>query len=164
MSQASTTEWLPFYLRDHMAGATAGLNLFDRVSRNHSHARVRTEVARLREEIRDDREELRSIMNDLGVRQASLTMVTAVLGEWAGRLKPNGSLLKRSVGADILELEALTAAVQAKARLWETLLALCGPNSPLDATQLRQLQERAEGQRNTLMTLHGDVVGTQGPE
>lgn len=160
MSQEAIYTWLPFYLRDHMAGARAGVNLFDRVARGHSHQQVRTQIAIMHDEIEQDSRALRAIMEDLGIRRASGTMLLGVLGELVGRLKPNGSLLKRSAGADVLELEALVAAVQAKARLWETLIALVETGSPLDADKLHQLQNRATDQRNTIIALHAKVVRT----
>lgn len=132
MSQEATHEWLPFYLRDHMAGARTGVNLFDRVAHGHSNPQVRTQIAALGEEVEQDCQALQVIMSDLGVRRVSVTMFSGMLGEMVGRLKPNGALIKRSAGADVLELEALVAAVQAKARLWETLLALTETNTQLD--------------------------------
>lgn len=158
MNQQATDEWLPYYLRDHMAGATAGVNFFGRVASGHSHQQVRTEVARMHLEIQQERHALRAILVSLGIRPSSATMVAAVIGERAGRLKPNGKLLKRSVGADVLELEALTGAVQAKARLWETLIALAETNPELDARQLRELQDQANDQRECLIALHAQVV------
>ncbi len=109
-----TGQWLPFYLRDHMAGATAGVNLFDRVAGGHGDHGVRAQIAQLRAEIDQDRQALGRIMTTLGIRQISLTMLTGVLGEVAGRFKPNGYLTGRSPGADVLELEALTAASRVK--------------------------------------------------
>lgn len=160
MRQEAIYRWLPFYLRDHMAGARAGVNLFDRVARGHSHQQVRTQIAIMHDEIEQDSRALRTIMEDLGIRRTSGTMLLGVVGELVGRLKPNGSFLKRSAGADVLELEALVAAVQAKARLWETLIALAETNFPLDVAKLRQLQNRATDQRNTIIALHAKVVRT----
>ncbi len=153
MSQEATHEWLPFYLRDHMAGARTGVNLFDRVAHGHSNPQVRTQIAALGEEVEQDCQALH-----LGVRRVSVTMFSGMLGEMVGRLKPNGALIKRSAGADVLELEALVAAVQAKARLWETLLALTETNTQLDVEQLRHLQDRAAGQRDKIIELHARVV------
>ncbi len=158
MSQKPTNEWLPYYLRDHMAGATAGVNFFGRVASGHSHPQVRAQVAEIHKEVEKERQTLRAILVSLGIRPGSVTMAAAVIGERVGRLKPNGGLVKRSVGADVLELEALTGAVQAKARLWETLLALAETNSHLDAGQLRDLQDQANNQRETLIALHAQVV------
>ena len=160
MSQRATHEWLPFYLRDHRAGARAGVNLFARVASGHSHQQVRSLVAGMREEVDLDCQTLRIIMECLGVRQVSITMHLGVVGELVGRLKPNGALIKRSAGADVLELEALVAAVQAKARLWETLLVLAETNSLLDPDQLQRLQDRAAAQKDTIIKLHTQVVRT----
>ncbi|GAA5226365.1 hypothetical protein [Paeniglutamicibacter antarcticus] len=160
MSQKTTHEWLPFYLRDHMAGARTGVRLFDRVAQGHSRHQVRTEVARTHGEVEQDCRALRVMMTDLGMRQVSLTMFMGVFGELVGRLKPNGAIFKRSIGADVLELEALVAAVEAKARLWETLIALSGSIPELDSEKLRHLQDRAGDQRDTLIGLHAQVVRT----
>lgn len=171
MSQDTTPDWLPFYVRDHLAGARAGANMFARIARVHNHPQVRTEIARLGAEVRQEYRELRGIMEGLGMRRATPTMLFTVAGEMAERLKLNGSLFQRAPAADILELEGLIAAVQAKARLWETLLAVMEAGAPLDGGQLRRLQEQAEGQRKTIIGLHSQVVhsfratgapGTQG--
>lgn len=153
-----TGQWLPFYLRDHMAGATAGVNLFDRVAGGHGDHGVRAQIAQLRAEIDQDRMALGRIMAALGIRQISLTMLTGVLGEVAGRFKPNGYLTGRSPGADVLELEALTAAVQGKARMWETLVARADRDPRLDADQLRDLLDRATAQGEILIALHARIV------
>lgn len=158
MTQDTSAQWLPFYLRDHMAGATAGVNLFGRVAGGHSDYEVRTQVARLGTQVQQDRSALGKIMTDLGIRQISLTMLTGVLGELAGRFKPNGYLTTRSPGADVLELEVLTAAVQGKARLWETLLALAENDARLNSDQLRELSDRATDQCDTLVELHTRLV------
>ncbi len=155
------SEWLPFYLRDHMAGATAGVNLFDRVAGGHSDHGVRAQVALLSGEVDQDRRALGRIMVALGMRQLSLTMLTGVLGELAGRCKPNGYLTGRSPGADVLELEALTAAVHGKARMWETLLAHADQDPRLDADQLRDLLDRATTQNEIIIALHTRVVRAQ---
>lgn len=164
MTQNTDTAWLSFYLRDHMAGATAGVNLFDRVARGHSDYEVRTQVARLCAQVQQDRTSLSRIMTTLGIRAVPITMLTAVLGEVVGRFKPNGALSGRSPGADVLELEALVAAVQGKAQLWETLQGQAINDSRLDADQLRDLGDRARDQRHILLNLHARVVGAQPAE
>lgn len=158
MSQGPGQEWLAFYLRDHLAGATAGLNLFARVAAGHGHPQVRTRVGQLRAEIEQDRDALRQVMDALHIRQTSVTKVVAVIGEFAGRFKPNGALVRRSFGADVLELEALIAAVHSKAQLWDTLLTLPDGVPGLDIGQLQELCSRADGQKVVLRALHAEVV------
>lgn len=150
--------WLPSYLRDHYAGAVSGTRLFGRVADGHSEEWVRVEVARLRDEVSQDKSELQSLMMVLGVRQESVTMLVGIVGEYVGRLKPNGSLLRRSAGSDVFELEALSAAVQAKSRVWETLLALARHDDRLDADKLQALLDRAHAQRDRLNELHSQLL------
>ena len=160
MSQEATHEWLQYYLRDHFAGAAAGVNLFDRVARGHSDPQVRAQVARMHNEVVQERQILRSVMAELDVRRVSATMYMAVIGERVGRLKPNGAILKRSTGADILELEALSAAVQIKARMWGTLLALADTYPRIDADLMRRMQDQAVDQQRTIVALHTQVVSS----
>lgn len=152
--------WLPTYLRDHYAGAVSGTRLFGRVADGHSEEWVRVEVTRLRDEVSQDRTALQSCMAALEVRQESVTMLVGIVGEYVGRLKPNGSLLRRSAGSDVLELEALSAAVQAKSRVWESLLVLARHDDRLDADQLQALLDRAHAQRDRLIDLHSRLLDT----
>lgn len=153
-----TDHWLPLYLRDHYAGSTAGVRLFRRVADSHSVPEVRDCVARLADEVQQDRDSLAEIMAALDVRRDSLTEYAAVAGEFLGRFKPNGSLWHRSAGADVLELEALSTAVAAKATLWETLLSCTAGHAQLDTAALTALHERALAQERTLKDLHERVV------
>ncbi len=161
MTQNTDTSWLAFYLRDHMALATAGVNLFARVADGHSEPDVRAQVARLGVQVRQDRSALAQVMTDLGIRQISITMLAAVAGEVLGRFKPNGAISGRSPGADVLELEALAAAVAGKAQLWQTLQGQANTDSRLDAGQLKDLHERAHQQLEVLQALHAQVVGAE---
>ncbi len=161
MTANTDTSWVAFYLRDHMALATAGVNLFARVADGHSKPHVRAQVARLGEQMREDRSVLAQVMTDLGVRQISITMLAAVVGEVAGRFKPNGAISGRSPGADVLELEALAAAVAGKAQLWQTLQGQAHTDSRLDAGQFNDLQERAHQQLQVLHALHAQVVDAE---
>lgn len=92
------------------------------------------------------------------MRRHSLTALAAVAGELLGRLKPNGALTTPSPGADVLELEAMIAAVQGKALLWDTLLVFAQNSPRLDAQQLQDLTDRAKHQHATLVGLHTRVV------
>lgn len=153
-----TDDWLPLYLRDHYAGSTAGVRLFIGQSRHAvadlGHAMAVGDPS----EVQQDRDSLAEIMAALDVRRDSLTEYAAVAGEFLGRFKPNGSLWHRSPGADVLELEALSTAVAAKATLWETLLSCTAGHAQLDTAALTALHERALAQERTLKDLHERVV------
>ena len=143
--------YLGIYLEDHLAGSTAGLELFRRATRRHHGTPLGDELARLRDEVEQDREALRGMMRTLGVPVRAYK----VLGGWAlervGRLKANGHLVTRSPLSDLVELEAMRLGVEGKGCLWRALLALEDPR--LDAGALRQLQERADGQVTALERL-----------
>ncbi|MER6984016.1 hypothetical protein ABT317_45500, partial [Streptomyces carpinensis] len=80
------------------------------------------------------------------------------LGERAGRLKSNGSLLRRSPLSSLLELELLQIGVQGKMCAWETLRALADHDRRLDPRQLDELLERARQQLRTIDDLRGRQV------
>ena len=144
--------YLGIYLEDHLAGSTAGLELFKRAVRRHRGTPLGEELARLRDEVQQDRDALIGVMRTLGVPVRAYK----VLGGWAlervGRLKPNGHLITRSPLSDLVELEGMRLGVEGKGCLWRALLELDDPR--LDAAALQELHERAleqaavlEGQR-----------------
>ena len=79
------------YLNDHLAAATAGVELIRRAAGNHGGERG-AELSRLADEIAEDREALRDLMKRLDVAESSVKKAAGWLGEKAGRLKPNDHL------------------------------------------------------------------------
>lgn len=159
----TTTDWITSYLRDHLAAAGGGVKLFERVAESHSHPEVRKEVAALAIEVAEDRQALRDIAQVLGVAENLPVSLLAMIGERVARLKPNGNLVKRSRGADLLELEALSSAVQGKSRGWIALRPIAArADVRLDPGMLDELYERAVRQRDRLEALHSMVAETQG--
>ena len=146
MSEVITT-----YLKDHHAGATAGLEVFDRVASSHSDLQVREAVAAIAREVREDRQSLEEIMQTLGIDPSLLKDTASSLGEKVARLKPNEHLAQRSPLSDLVELEALVLGVRGKRLLWKSLLAVGDPR--LDHGRLNELVERAETQENQLEAL-----------
>ncbi|WP_212753191.1 hypothetical protein [Enemella dayhoffiae] len=146
------TELLHTYLQDHHAGAVSGVALFRRVAENHSRAEVRTAVARLAEDIEEDKKLLEELMNQVGASPSLVKDSGARVAEVAGQLKPNQRFKDRSPLSDLLELEALTAAVMAKRLGWRALLGLADPRLSTEA--LERLLERAISQGQELDELH----------
>jgi hypothetical protein len=148
---------LSTYLNDHLAAATAGLELFRRVVGSHPAPRSE-ELQRLRDEAAGDLESLRSIMGRLGVRQNRPMAALGWLGEKAGRLKPNGYVLRRSPLADVIELEALRVAAHGKLACWQVLRAVAVHDDRITQVELETLIERAEDQGARLYRLHLQAV------
>lgn len=145
---------LGVYLNDHLAGATAGMELARRMAASadpgsESAAPLRTLAA----EIAADRTALVTIMTALGIRIRGYKVFGAWAGEKAGRLKLNGRLLTRSPLSDLEEAEILRLGVEGKAAGWRTLRVLADRDSRLDAAHLDELLARAARQSETLEAL-----------
>lgn len=148
---------LTVYLNDHLAAATGGVELFRRAAGSHGGDRGE-EIARLREEVAADRDSLRSVMRRLGIAENVPMVALGWLGEKAGRLKPNGYLVRRSPLADVVELEAMRAGVHGKLCLWQTLRAALTHDDRVSAVELETLIERAGDQQTRLYKLHLQAV------
>jgi hypothetical protein len=154
-----SSELLPIYLNDHLAGSTAGLELARRALRSNSQNDYGPPLARLAAEIEEDRKTLLSIMASLGVGTDRAKQVAAWLAEKAGRLKLNGRLLGYSPLSRLMELEILELGVTGKLALWRALHLLAVHEPRLDRGELERLIGRAEGQVGEIETLRERAVG-----
>jgi len=146
-------ELLAIYLNDHLAGASAGIELARRLRRsNEGDPRFGPPLAEICAEIEADRETLREVMTRLGVDQGKLKPLVAVLGERVGRLKPNGQLRGYSPLSRLDELELLQVGVAGKRRLWRALEHTHA--NELAGFELAALAERAAEQLRRLEALH----------
>jgi len=146
-------ELLAIYLNDHLAGATAGVELARRLrGSNEDDPEFGPALAELCAEIEADRETLEAVMERLGVGRSKLKPLAAVLGERVGRLKLNGQLWGYSPLSRLDELELLQIGVAGKRRLWR---ALEHPHAgDLPDFELGALAERATEQLRRLEALH----------
>ena len=142
---------LGIYLNDHLAGASAGLELARRAARSHSGDRAA--LREIANEIAEDRDELRTIMATLGVPVRRYKEIAGWAMEKVGRFKPNGRILSRSPLSDVLEVEALRLAVEGKAAGWLLLRRFAEQDGRLDAAQLDRLISRAARQAEVLEDL-----------
>jgi len=117
---------LGIYLNDHLAGATAGLALARRVVGSHEGSPAEPELAELAREVEADRGTLIAIMARLRVRRDPVRATIAMVGERAGRLKLNGSLLRRSPLSILVELEMMSLGVEGKQAGWYWVRQLRG--------------------------------------
>ncbi|MGI8416458.1 MAG: hypothetical protein ACR2P2_09720 [Nakamurella sp.] len=145
-------ELLGIYLNDHLAGASAGAAMFQRAAKS-ARGESRVELLRLTAEVGQDRQSLLGLMSVQGVRVRRYKVLAGWVAEKAGRLKLNGSLVRRSPLSDLMELEALLLGVKGKAAGFRTLRSLSDRHSRLDAPQLDQLIDRAERQAEVLERL-----------
>jgi hypothetical protein len=144
---------LAIYLNDHLAGATAGVELARRLrASNEADPSFGPELAEICAEIEADRETLVAIMDRLGVGQSRIKPIAAVFAERLGRLKLNGRLWGYSPLSRLDELELLQLGVTGKRRLWRALEHT--HSGDLSGFDLGALAERATGQLRRLEALH----------
>lgn len=149
---------LAIYLRHHAAASKGGLDLFERAGRQQTSPEARRELRQLAAEIAEDRSALLGFLDVLGVPRPRLGERIMGWGEKLGRLKPNGTLIRRSPLSDIVELEALGVAVQAKKSGWLTLRRLAETDHRLDVAQLDELVRRATDQQDRIEDLRRQAV------
>jgi hypothetical protein len=145
---------LGVYLNDHLAGATACLQLARRAAASaEPGSEAATVRKRLVSEIAADRSTLIKVMTTLGIKTRGYKMFAAWAGEKAGHLKLNGHLLTRSPLSDLEETEMLRLGVEGKAAGWRTLRAVAERDRRLDTGQLDELLARADRQSDELESL-----------
>jgi hypothetical protein len=141
---------LTIYLNDHLAGATAGLDLARRAASNNQGAPYGRVLAEVAEEIAQDREALEEVMARLSVGHDRVKVVGAWAVEKLGRLKLNGSLLSYSPLSRLEEIEGLSLGVEGKLSLWQSLKLTYGDDPRLRGVDLDALIDRARSQRRRL--------------
>lgn len=148
------------YLNDHLAGATAGVELGRRMARSHRRSGFGGDLKDLAAEISLDRQALLQLMASLDVPVRRYKIYGAWAGEKASRLKPNGRVLRRSGLSTVVELETLRLGVEGKALLWRTLLDWAPREPRLDTGRLHELLDGARQQTEALDVLHTRATRT----
>jgi hypothetical protein len=149
---------LAVYLNDHVTGATAGVELFERSASARRGTSVGEQLARLAEEVAQDRRTYLALMEGLGVEVQRSKLALAWVGEKLTRLKGNGRLVRRSPLSDLVELEALYLAVRGKEAGWHSLRIVAEQDDRLDPAQLDELIAGAGRQIAVLERLRRDEV------
>ena len=142
------------YLNDHLAGSTAGLELFRRAARANAGTQIGAELANLVPDIEEDRAALIEMMGVLGVPRRQYKIVIGWVGEKVGRFKLNGRLISRSPLSPLIEVEALRLGVEGKAHGWRVLKIMAAADRRLDINRLNDLDARAQRQIAVLESLH----------
>jgi hypothetical protein len=144
---------LRIYLQDHLAGATAGLELARRTRGANEGTEYGPPLARIADEIEADRRHLQGVLEEFGWGGDKLKNMAAWGVEKVGRLKLNGQLTGYSPLSRLVELEGLLTGITGKWGLWVALLRLAPGEPRLDVALLERLRDRAEAQRATVEEL-----------
>ncbi|MET0558451.1 MAG: hypothetical protein ABW065_07245 [Solirubrobacterales bacterium] len=142
------SDLLSIYLNDHLAGATAGVELVRRAQASNEGTELGALLAELSAELESDRESLRQTMAGLSIAESKAKVAAGWSAEKLGRLKLNGQLRGYSPLSRMLELEGLQGGIAAKKSLWEALDATIAGRLP--TIDFAALAARAESQLDRL--------------
>ena len=109
----ATSEYLPTYLNDHLAGSVVGLALARRAVEHNRESDYARDLRVIAEEIAEDKRTLEELMRELTIRRNPVKRVGAWVGERVRRLKPNRGL-RYSPLSRLEEIEMLTLGVTGK--------------------------------------------------
>ena len=141
---------LPIYVEDHLALSLAGIRLARRCLGENRGSAVGRYLERLVPELEEDRAVLAQAARALGGGPSLVKDAAAALGEWFGRLKPNGRVVGYSELSRLWELEALAAGTDARHALWKVLGRAARRDPRLRAFDFERLEERATRHRAEL--------------
>lgn len=158
MSDPDPNRLLAIYLDDHWAGAGAGRALARRLHRHNDPGPWADRLRRLADEIDRDLGTLDDVRAALDLDGGGVKRALALAGERAGRLKPNGRILRHSPLSRVIEAEALMAGVAAKHRLWAALQECTGNRPELEAFDFAALARTAEDQLEMLRAFHREAA------
>ena len=146
----SAEKLLRIYLNDHNAGSLTGIEVAKRCLKNNEGTSLGDYLHSFISELEDDRGELLRVIDALGYPRDKMKEGMGWMAEKAGRLKLNGQITGYSDLSRVLELEGLMIGVSGKLSLWQNLKRVSSTDPRLGATDLEQLQNRAERQLEEL--------------
>jgi len=152
------TDLLAVYVRNHLAAARGGIDLFRRVASSAQGTPAAPAFTALADDVAQDLRTLLDIAGTLGISENKPFGLAARVGETIGRLKPNGAVIRRSPLTDLIEIEGELDAVAAKSAGWEALLCATDPRIGSVRARLEDLRTRAVDQRLRLEILHRDAA------
>jgi hypothetical protein len=141
---------LAIYLNDHLAGATAGMQLARRAAAKNRANDYGPALAELAQEIEQDRAALEDLMRRLDVGRDRLKLLVSWGAEKAGRAKFNGRPLRYSPLSRLEEIELVLLGVHGKLALWRALRQIAAGDARLHDEELETLIKRGESQRGRL--------------
>ena len=111
---------LATYLGDHLVLLAAGRALVRRMGRRAG-PQLTVLLREVREGLGADRQAVHLLLAEHGLRRPRLKPVLGGVAERAGRLKPNGTLVRRSPLTPLVELEGLALLLEAVRTRWASL-------------------------------------------
>ncbi len=138
------------YLNDHLAGAMLGSSLAEQLWKENEGNPLGEVMSALALQIEEDRETLVDLMDRMGTAKNPVKQATTWLAEKASRPKFSGATSGEPELGAFMALESLQLGVEGKLALWKSLKQVSDKFEPLRSTNLDELIETAEAQRDTL--------------
>jgi hypothetical protein len=141
-------EGLEVYLTDHLAGATAGMNLAQMATEEHRSDEHGAFFGEIASEIKADYETLEQLIADLGTEKSATKTAAAEIG--------SKMMAPKFTGGDddefnaFITLETLSIGVEGKLCMWKALKTVADAYSTLGNYDLDELLERAQSQRERI--------------
>jgi hypothetical protein len=147
----ASDELLGVYLNDHLAGATAGTELAQKLRDNHKGTELGETMAAVARDIAQDKEALEEVMRHLELERHPVKEAAGWALEKLSRLRLNPALTGGAELTTLMETEALSLGIEGKLSMWLALKeAAAAGDRRLAGTDLDRLIERARGQRRAV--------------
>ena len=143
-------ESIEVYLNDHLAGATAGVNLVEQAADRHRSDDLGEFFAPLAAEIKADLETLETLIGDMNVGKSASKVALAEVGSKVAAPKFNAEGAGNKHLGDFVTLETLSIGVEGKRCMWVALQAVADAYPELGALDLSALEGRAQNQRDQI--------------
>jgi hypothetical protein len=139
---------LEVYLTDHLAGATAGVNLARMASQEHRSDEHGPFFGEIASEIKADHETLEKLIDELGIERSATKTAAAEIG--------SKMMAPKFTGGDddelnaFITLETLSMGVEGKVCMWKALKTVGDAYPTLGEYDLDELIARGESQRERI--------------
>jgi hypothetical protein len=147
------------YLNDHLAGATAGVDLVKLATERHD-GELGEFFAQLADGITADHNTLTSLMDQMDAHHSGAKEVLAKAGSEITEAKFSGDSMDDPEFGTFLTLETLSIGVEGKLCMWKALKVVEDDYPELKSTDLDTLIERAQSQRDKLEGKRLEIAGT----
>lgn len=134
------------YLTDHLAGATAGVEVVETATKEYKNREVGEFFSALAIEIKKDYGTLEDVMQTMGVEESGLKSTLAEMGAAIAKPKFKGMGDDNRDLGPFNSLEALSVGVHGKACMWKALITVADSYDGLKEFDLDALKARAEDQ------------------
>jgi hypothetical protein len=155
-----SSELLPIYLNDHLAGATTGVEIARRAAKANEGTELGEFLEYLAGALEAHRAQLEDVMARLDVGRDQVKVGVGWMAEKVGRLKLNGRLFDYSPLSRVVELESLMVGSQGREALWRALAIAAPEDKRIADIDFVALLEEVERHLEALKEHHARAIET----